>query len=310
MLLIITNSQDFAVDYLINYFNQKNRACFRLNSDRLEGVSLVANIESGANQVRLQTPHQSVTLGDVSSVLYRRAFTPQIRGEYGKFRSREFKAAFEGVLLSLDDTVRWVNPLRTTEIAEHKALQLFIAKQIGFNIPETLVSNYPPDVREFLTGQATPLAKPVSHGLILESHGQRSVYAELIDKHEEINDEEVRSAPIIFQGAIVEKVDIRMTIIGSEVFTVAIDKLAHGDIDWRKSPNEVVYKVVTPPDDVVQMCHQLMAKFELLYAAIDFVIGSQGEWFFLEVNPVGEWAWLEEALGLPMRQAFEKLLYE
>lgn len=310
MLLIITNTQDLAVDYLVNYFSKQGRDCFRLNSDRLDDVSIVAEFGGKNDRIKFQTPHRSVNLNKISSVLYRRAFTPQIRGEYGSFRSREYKAAFEGALLTLNDQVTWVNPLRSTEIAEHKTLQLFMAKKIGFQIPITLISNSSSDVREFLTEKTNHLAKPVSHGLILEPHGSRSIYAELIDKNQNISSEEITSSPVIFQNAITEKYDVRMTIIGDQVFTVKIDGLSEGQLDWRKDSERVFYTEITPPGRVVDMCRQLMTEFSLLYAAIDFVVDINDEWFFLEINPVGEWAWLEESLGLPMRRAFERLLYQ
>ena len=47
----------------------------------------------------------------------------------------------------------------------------------------------------------------------------------------------------------------------------------------------------------------------LVYGAFDFIRTPRGEDVFLEVNPTGEWAWLENSLGFPMRDAFVELFY-
>jgi len=56
-------------------------------------------------------------------------------------------------------------------------------------------------------------------------------------------------------------------------------------------------------------CAQMLARLDLVSGAFDFIVSRDGDWFFLEVNPTGEWAWLEEFLGLPIRDAFIEVLY-
>ena len=47
----------------------------------------------------------------------------------------------------------------------------------------------------------------------------------------------------------------------------------------------------------------------LVYGAFDFIRTPDDDLVFLEVNPTGEWAWLEDQLGFPMRDAFIHLFY-
>ena len=47
----------------------------------------------------------------------------------------------------------------------------------------------------------------------------------------------------------------------------------------------------------------------LRYGAFDFIRAPSGDLVFLELNPTGEWAWLEEELGFGLRDAFIELLY-
>jgi hypothetical protein len=52
-----------------------------------------------------------------------------------------------------------------------------------------------------------------------------------------------------------------------------------------------------------------MSALDLAYGAFDFIRTENADWYFLEVNPAGEWAWLDVALGLPMRDSFVELFY-
>jgi hypothetical protein len=54
----------------------------------------------------------------------------------------------------------------------------------------------------------------------------------------------------------------------------------------------------------------MLANLGLRYGAFDFVRTPDDRFVFLEVNPTGEWAWLEEHLALPMRDAFIRLFFQ
>src|SRR3546814_19880170 len=65
----------------------------------------------------------------------------------------------------------------------------------------------------------------------------------------------------------------------------------------------------TLPEPGVDNCKKLLIALDLVYGAFDFVQSPEGELFFLEVNPAGEWAWLELELDLPLRVAFIDLFH-
>jgi D-alanine-D-alanine ligase-like ATP-grasp enzyme len=59
--------------------------------------------------------------------------------------------------------------------------------------------------------------------------------------------------------------------------------------------------------EVTSLCILMMERMRLKFGAFDFVKTDEGELYFLEVNPTGEWAWLEREMGFPMRDAFIEL---
>lgn len=94
--------------------------------------------------------------------------------------------------------------------------------------------------------------------------------------------------------------------------TIPPDDLTPGKgdiVDWRSPKSDVCYAVSEIGDDVRQKCRTLLDRLGLVYGAFDFIRTPGGELVFLEVNPTGEWAWLEDMLGFPMRDAFIQLFY-
>ncbi len=101
---------------------------------------------------------------------------------------------------------------------------------------------------------------------------------------------------------------MRATFIGRHCFAAAItgdDKL----VDWRDPDLEISYCAINLDSGVQKMCREMLGRLGLVYGAFDFVLTREGELVFLEVNPTGEWAWLENRLGFPMRDAFIELFY-
>ena len=70
----------------------------------------------------------------------------------------------------------------------------------------------------------------------------------------------------------------------SEIETNDIDKT-----DWRKPNLLKDYKEHKLPDDLQALIFELHKKLDLVYSASDFILTPEGEYYFLETNPAGEW---------------------
>ena len=101
--------------------------------------------------------------------------------------------------------------------------------------------------------------------------------------------------------------------LGSQIFrgeTVVIDdrltavKIKAGSsdsfIDWRSNYAALTYELIEPPGHVAHSIRTLMRSFDLKYGAFDFIVSSDGEWVFLEVNAAGHYGWFEAATGVPL----------
>ena len=124
----------------------------------------------------------------------------------------------------------------------------------------------------------------------------------------------IRYAPVIFQEAVAKKIELRVTVVGGKVMAAAIhsqqDSRRAGD--WRHYPELDTarhYSVWQLPAEIEQRCLDVTAALGLCYGAIDLILTPEGEYVFLEINPHGQWEFIETATGLPISDAIADLLH-
>jgi glutathione synthase/RimK-type ligase-like ATP-grasp enzyme len=122
-------------------------------------------------------------------------------------------------------------------------------------------------------------------------------------------------APVVFQENMAKRLEMRVTVVGEQVFAAEIRSPEHfrTGTDWRHYQEfgcEGFYAVHSLPADVSQRCVRLCQELGLCYGAIDLILTPTGEYVFLEVNPGGQWGWIEEFTGLPISEAVARLLMD
>jgi len=118
----------------------------------------------------------------------------------------------------------------------------------------------------------------------------------------------VRYAPVIFQEYI-EGVDLRITVIGEKVFAAEIDaRKTSYPVDMRMVIGETSIRPVELPPGILKSLLELQRRLGLDYGAIDMRRTPAGEYFFFEVNPAGQWLFVEQKTGLEISQAVTDFL--
>lgn len=67
--------------------------------------------------------------------------------------------------------------------------------------------------------------------------------------------------------------------------------------DWRRIKNDIEFVPFLLPEEIVEKCVNILKSLGLCFGGID-LIESEGRYFFLEVNPTGEWGWLVNSARL------------
>ena len=215
----------------------------------------------------------------------------------------ECHEAISGLWSALD--VTWVNPPQATEAAMMKSWQLRVAASVGLEIPRTLITNSPREAKEFVTAVGVNRTVYKAFSATIENWRETRVLREpeleLLDA--------VQYAPVIFQEYVPASVDLRVTLIGDEVFPAAIHSQdLEYTVDFRMHLDTVRMEPATLPGSVVAALYRLLDRMNLRYGAVDMRRTPDGRYVFLEINPAGQWIFVEEKTGQPMTDAMARLL--
>ncbi len=321
MILIVTNQQDLTADFVVREITRRRLSFARLNTDEFP-INACASAYFGPGE----TPHAQLRWFNrerilewhrVRAVWYRRPVPPVVAEAVidpgvRKFAIDEAYDFLRGLWYSLN--CFWISNPDSIRRAEHKIVQLNEARRIGFRFPRTLVSNSPEEVQRFF--HACPngiVAKPLFLGFLHHNNEGKFIYTTRLAEEDLSDEDSVRYTPSIYQEYIPKAADIRVTVVGERVFATRITakNLPANIPDWRcveldnlnHTPHEL-------PSDEQDKCVQLVKTLRLEFGAIDFALDEQGRHVFLEINPNGQWAWLESTTGANISAAIVDRLVE
>ena len=127
----------------------------------------------------------------------------------------------------------------------------------------------------------------------------------VLGKEEIASLDHVKFAPVIFQEFIPAIIDLRITVIGKQIFCIAVDT-SKGDCeyDYRMQLENAVIKPHSLPPNIKVLIRKFMRPLGLVYGAIDMRLTPDGQYYFLEINTAGEWQFLEEKTTLKITDYF------
>ena len=190
-------------------------------------------------------------------------------------------------------------------MAARKVYQLKVASELGFRVPRTLVTNDPESAAAFVDaeGEAGTIYKAFS----ATERAWRET--RLLKPQERTQLSAVRFAPVIFQEHIRADIDLRITVIGEAMFSAEIlSGETDYHVDFRMTMHAATIRPHVLPDEVVKKLRAYMNALGLVYGAIDMRLTPDGEYVFLEINPAGQWLFIEERTGQPITAALVEYL--
>jgi glutathione synthase/RimK-type ligase-like ATP-grasp enzyme len=307
VILLVTNRDDLTADWLVIELQRRGVEYMRFNTEdfparcRLRWTPEAATIT--VNNVTLASE-------DIGSVWFRRPVAPRIApglsAEEEAWSIREAATALDGFWRTLE--ARWVSPPEAIRHADSKPQQLSDARALGFELPDTEITDDREAVAALIArSRHGVVCKPLRDGRVRES--DRSLFftsqISLEDLKRDIE------TPHLFQALVVKRYDVRVTVIGEDVFAARIeaDHDAEGRTDWRRAqPETLRYAVERLPEETAELCRRLVAGYGLSFGAIDLARRPDGGYTFFEINPNGQWAFIEQRVGLPLRARLADLL--
>lgn len=308
-VLILASRFDVSCDFVVARLRARRIPYFRLNSEDLTDSILELDPLRRQLVVRQGNLRCRVTPATLGSIYFRRpVFLRDYGGDTREPSDRFSRLQWASFLrnLILFDEADWINHPVSTYRAEHKALQLAVASRIGFAVPETVITNAP--TAHTLSSTPAEVAIKGVDTVFLRDGDQEMFGFTTIEEAHSLDPSAWKSAPATVQAALTNKLDIRATVVGGHVFAASITVDGQGvSGDWRSKKGSARFAAVSLPIEVERLCLSFMAALGLRFGGID--LAFQGDqYYFLEVNPTGEWAWLVDCAGLAIDQAIANLL--
>jgi len=271
---------------------------------------------------RAEGSEPAITDTAFDTVWYRRHNLPfvddRIHPDDREFAARELRMFDRTIWTSIAPEAFWVNPVERYDSANNKLLQMKTARAIGFAVPETLMSNDPGDIREFVArheGEPGVIYKSFFPSRWELAHGGRAFLPTTQITRDALPEHEVlRLTPGIFQAKIAKAYEIRVTVMGRETVAIKIDTPENTQArqDWRFDPERTAtFSHIELSPHIREKCLGVMDRLGLVFGCFDLIVTPEDETVFLEVNEMGQFLWQESALAqLPLLDMFCRFLAE
>lgn len=345
-ILIISHLYEPSVNAVIKQLESDGTPWVRLNTEMFpllaSGEVLFSDQRSNAS-IKI-ADGTNIYFEEIGAVWNRRTgkwILPRHLKDYDlEFAENECRAFVYGMFRLLGGR-SWVNDHDAERAASSKVYQLKIAQQCGFKVPETLITNSGARVREFVAQRSSKkvIFKPLSgvsavgadfsRELVNTSFGKslgdsipvrddtakaQVVFTRVLSEPELERIDAIEFSPAIFQEYVDKRVELRVTVVGQDIFCAEIhsQELPSTRVDFRRMsfaegevPKHQVHKL---PPNVSQQILDLMERLGLVFGCLDLIQSPDGEYVFLEVNPNGQWLWVQSMTGLPITQALASQL--
>lgn len=322
MILILTRECDEHADQVMDVLRRKGADCVRLETAQFPTtVNITSAFEGCRTRKTVVFDERIVDASATTAVWNRRPLPPvassQLSSPDQEFVRTESWQCLNGFLHSLN-TAFWVNGLSADRAASYKVFQLEVAHSVGLEIPSTLITNDPAEVLRFYDqcGQQMIYKTFSGHVRGVENKGY-GIYTSIVRRDDLVERlEEIRLSPCLFQQFIHKKFDVRVTAIGRKLFATAIlsQESALTTVDWRRCvPNELSslrHRWISLPEYLEDQIHAFMERLGLVFGCLDFVMTPDERLLFLEVNPSGQWIWIEVETGAPLLECFSEMLIQ
>ena len=318
-ILVCTAStvKDPGVDMVIRAIEARGANAFRLETDLFPTDLRLTIGWDKKDRLLISDSERELDLSQVSAVWIRHTDTgdklpDDLDPGHREAARLESDSTIWGLLECLN--VFQLDPPESLRRAPYKPRQLQLARQMGLEIPRTLITNSPQEVRDF--------AKTCRHGLIAKmidgssvsvetDQGSSPVYTRHLSAEDLTDLDSLSLCPMIFQELVPKALELRITVVGARLFVAAVDSTVStiGANDWRKD-KDLVQKF-RPfdhcPEAILECILAMLDRLALNFATIDMIVTPDGRYVFLEFNTISYFDFVENATGLPISGAIADL---
>jgi hypothetical protein len=304
-IMILTRTRDFHAYVTRFELICRGLECSIVETDNLASTggmswSLSSTITEGCiNDI----DGKKIRIADLDLIWWRRLNGPPRLPDYLSDEARDLVANdCRGTLLGLVTSEfkgRWVSHPEATRVAENKLVQLKVAAGEGLRVPLTLVSQDPSLVREF--------CQQLNYQVVVKSvvgSPKAPVMTGRVTPEIVKSDESIRLSPAIYQELIPGNEHLRVCCFGDDVYAAL---LKTDRLDWRY-PLDAKAEPYKLDNTTAMRLKSVLYKLGLRMGIFDLKLTPSNEPVWLEVNPQGQFLFLEGMCGMPLTKAFSDFI--
>jgi glutathione synthase/RimK-type ligase-like ATP-grasp enzyme len=323
VILIITNKEDVHPTPVIEYLSERQLPVFRLNTESLlSDYEFCWKSHDQGSDFRIKNIRNGLECrrSDITAVWERRPEAPkelyiQSLSEINAHNLKEALGFLQFLRYYLKD-VPSIGSIVNDRPASSKMLQLKVAQEVGFCIPDTCFSNRKEDIIRFAQQYEYVSLKSIENdNLCLDDEFEYVFYTQRVksDSLTEQPDAAFSQTASYVQQYINKAFELRITIVGKEVFACKIDSQIQdedkGKIDWRQGYDyELKHERYALPAEITGKCLLFLQRMGLNFGCFDFIVTPTDRYVFLECNPNGQWLWIEQKTGMKISEAIADFL--
>ncbi len=319
MILIITTQYDKHADRVLKELDMMGeKKYFRWNSDTFPATS----------KVSFTYPEGSIIFDNsdkkINSSLITTAWFRRLENKENSILTGDEKKISKGAVKTLNDWIcnsliqcEWLSTPWNIKAAENKIMQMKIARELEFQMPNTLITNSITELEKFYANfNGEIIIKPMESLLRKNlTNYENNAFANLGSDMwlKEMKQREPEMSPIFAQEYIRKKSEIRVTIVGDRIFATEICSQQYSltSVDWRRQMYLAIkplHRIFNLPKEIEDKCFKLVNNLDLGFGAIDLILTPEDEFYFLEINPNGQFEWIEILTGQPISRAIAERL--
>ncbi|MGH3799798.1 MAG: ATP-grasp ribosomal peptide maturase [Pseudonocardiaceae bacterium] len=291
----MTEQFDVTADHVVLILEEREVPVFRFDTAEFpQALTISARLDKNELGI-LRTPTRDVSFDEVRAVYWRRPsiyrLSPALNADDAAWATREARFGMGGVLAAMPV---WLNHPACIARAEYKPVQFAAARAAGLTLPPTLVTNDVHAVRQFANEVGPIVYKPLSGVYYKHATGRDFIYTQRVDI-DNLDAASISITACLFQQWIEKDYEVRLAVVDGRCFSARIDSSSErGRLDWRADYDSLTYTPIPTPDHVRMAVAKLTTTLNLRFGALDFIVTPAGEWLFLEINPNGQWAWIDD----------------
>ncbi|MEU6427020.1 MvdC/MvdD family ATP grasp protein [Microbispora sp. NPDC046973] len=301
MILILSDRQDTTVRRVLPKIERLGVPVTWWDSGEFPARSRVTAVfAGGSRRLTLDTGAQVVDLATVTAVWNLRPNRSVAAANVSDPTHRahvEWQSRFhlDGVWEIV--RARWLPcPHPVTGRTRNRLVHTALAAELGFAVPETVYTNDPAELVPAYERAGGRLLVNLLDPEDLRIDGQdHRVHSTLVRRRHLASRHRLQHEPVILQPCLPRAVDLRAVVVGDRVFAVRVGE--------RPGDGPGDFAVHRLPEEVERRCAALAASLGLSYAVVHLALTGEGEHVFLEIDPNGAWAPVEESTGLPVSDA-------